>query len=86
MKFSLVIFFSLTEAPLPDPTPTPPNTPKRTRNGPRNGAKTEPNGAELEPNIATKDRNEAFRGGTGGGFVGVRGVEGVVREKENHLI
>ena len=29
------------------------------------------------------DRNQAFRGGTGGGFVGVGGV-GVVREKENH--
>ena len=32
------------------------------------------------------DRNSAFRGGTGGGFVGVGGGggEGVVREKENH--
>ena len=29
-----MIFFSLTEAPLPDPTPTPPNTLKRTRNRP----------------------------------------------------
>ena len=79
---SLVIFFSLTEAPLPDPTPTPPNTPetdpKRTRNRPE----TEPNGPETEPNGAEMDRNQAFRGGTGGGFVGVGG--GVVREKENH--
>ena len=30
------------------------------------------------------DRNQAFRGGTGGGFVGVGGVGGVGREKENH--
>ena len=29
------------------------------------------------------DRNQAFWGGTGGGFVGMGGV-GVVREKENH--
>ena len=36
----VVILFSLTEAPLPDPTP--PNTPKRTRRGPE----TEPNGPE----------------------------------------
>ena len=27
------MFFSLTDAPLPDPTPTPPYTPKQTRNG-----------------------------------------------------
>ena len=83
---NVVIFFSLTEAPLPDPTPTPPNTPKRTRNGPETDPKrsqTEPNGAETEPNGAEMDRNQAFRGGTGGGFVGVGGW-GVVREKENH--
>ena len=67
---SLVIFFSLTEAPLTDPTPTPPNTPetdpKRTRNRPE----TEPNGAErsqTEPNGAEMDRNEALLGGTDGG-------------------
>ena len=36
----VVIFFSLTEAPLPDPTPTPANTPKQSRNG----AETEPKG------------------------------------------
>ena len=30
------------------------------------------------------DRNQAFRGGTGGGFVGVGGGGGVVREKEYH--
>ena len=75
----LVIFFSLTEAPLPDLTPTPPNTPKRTRNGPKTDPKrsqTEPNGAETEPNGAEMDRNQAFRGGTGGGFVGVGWVGG----------
>ena len=73
-NITLVIFFSLTEAPLPDPTPTPPNTPKRTRNGPKTDPKrsqSEPNGAETEPNGAEMDRNQAFRGGTGGGFVGV---------------
>ena len=83
-----MIFFSLTEAPLPDPAPTPPNTPKRTRNGPEKEPKrsqTEPNGAETEPNGAEMDRNSAFRGGTGGGgVVGVGGMGGVVREKENH--
>ena len=84
----VVIFFSLTEglAPLPDPTPTPPRPhpdptqhpekdPKRTRNRPQ----TEPNGAKWsrrEPNGAEMDRNRAFRGGTGGGFVGVGGVGG----------
>ena len=76
----LVIFFSLTEAPLPDPIPTPPNTLKRTRNGPETEPKrsqTEPNGAETEPNGAEMDPNQAFRGGTGGGFVGVGGVGGL---------
>ena len=76
---SIVIFFSLTEAPLPNPTPTPPNLPKRTRNGAETDPKrsqTEPNGAETEPNGAEMDRNQAFRAGTGGGFVGVGGVGG----------
>ena len=86
-RLIIVIFFSLTEAPLPDPTPTPPNTPKRTRNRPKTDSKrsqTEPNGAETEPNGAEMDRNQALRGGTGGGFVGVGGGWGVVREKEYH--
>ena len=39
MAAGITIFFSLTEAPLPDPTPTPPNTPKRTRNGPETDPK-----------------------------------------------
>ena len=68
----IVIFFSLTGAPLPDLTPAPPNgpetDPKRSR--------MEPNGAETEPNGAEMDRNQAFRGGTGGGLVGVGGVGG----------
>ena len=62
-KTSLVIFFSLTEAPLPDPTPTPPNTPETDPEQTRNGDKrsqTEPNGAEM-------DRNQALSGGTAGG-------------------
>ena len=83
----LVIFFSLTEAPLTDPTPTPPNTPetdpKRTRNRPE----TEPNGAKrtrTEPNGAEMDRNQALSGvGRPGGLLGWGGL-GVVREKENH--
>ena len=73
-----MIFVSLTEAPLPDPNPTQPNTLTRNR------AETKPNGAETEPNGAEMDRNQAFRGGTGGGFVGVGGGWGVVREKEYH--
>ena len=32
------------------------------------------------------DRNQAFRSGAGGGFVGVGGVGGVIREKENHYL
>ena len=32
------------------------------------------------------DQNSAFRGGTGGGFVGVGGGGGVVREKEYHYL
>ena len=69
-----MIFFSLTEAPLTDPTTTPPNTPetdpKRTRNRPE----TEPNGAKrsrMEPNGAEMDRNQALSGGTAGEFVGM---------------
>ena len=67
---SLVIFFSLTEAPLPDPTPTPPNAPKRTRNRPETDPKriqTEPNRPETEPNGTEMDRNQALSGGTAGG-------------------
>ena len=65
----VVIFFSRTEAPLPDPTPTPPKTPKRIRNGPE----TDPKRSQTEPNGAKMDRNQALRvglpgmGGGGGG-------------------
>ena len=72
MTLNVVIFFSLTEAPLPDPAPTPPNTPKWTRNGAETEPKqsqTEPNGAETEPNGAETDRNRALSGGTAGGGV-----------------
>ena len=89
-----MIFFSLTEAPLPDPTPTPPNTPKRTRNGPEtdpkqsqtepNGAETEPNGAETEPNGAETEPRSNFSGWDRWGGCWGRGGGGVVREKENH--
>ena len=68
---SVVIFFSLTEAPLPDPTQKPETDPKRTQNRPETEPKRSRNGAETEPNGAEMDRNQAFRGGTGGGFVGV---------------
>ena len=67
---SIVILFSLTEAPLTDPTPTPPNTPemdpKRTRNAPE----TEPNRAKrtrTEPNGAEMDRNQALSDATARG-------------------
>ena len=66
--------------PHPDPTQHAETDPKRTQNRPE----TEPNGAETEPNGAEMDRNQAFRGGTGGGFVGVGGW-GVVREKRISL-
>ena len=39
MLTKLVIFFSLTEAPLPDPTPTPPNGPEKDPKDP-NGPKS----------------------------------------------
>ena len=88
---SIVIFFSLTKAPLPDPTPTPPNTPKRTRNGPetdskqtRNGPETDLNGPETVRNGPEMDQNQVLWGGTARGFVGRGGGVGVVREKENH--
>ena len=73
---SLVIFFSLTEAPLPDPTQHPEMHPKQTRNRPETEPKqtqrsqTEPNGPETEPKWT-----EIKRSGVGqpGGFVGVGG-------------
>ena len=68
------IFFSLTEAPLTDPTPSPPNTPetgpKRTQNRPENGAETEPNGAKQSRNGA---EIKPSRVGRTGGFVGKGG-------------
>ena len=93
----VVIFFSLTEAPLPDPTPTPPNTPKWTRNRPETDPKRSRNGAETEPNGAKRSQTEpkgpetepkwteiklSGVGQPGGGLSGWGGV-GVVREKEN---
>ena len=78
--FSVVIFFSLTEAPLPDPNPTPPNTLKRTRNGPETEPKRSRNGAGTEPKWT---EIKLFGVGRAGGLSG-RGGGGVVREKENH--
>ena len=62
----VVIFFSLTEAPLPDPTPTPPNTPKRETDPNRPKRQRSRNGAEI-------DRNQALWGGMAGRFVGMGG-------------
>ena len=69
-RHTVVIFFSLTEAPLPDPTLTP-RDPKRTRSRPE----TEPNGAKQSRNGAEMDRNQAFQVGRGG-VVGVGGAGG----------
>ena len=73
----LVIFFSLPEAPLPDPTQTPwwctqhPETDlKRTETDP-NGPKRTRNGPETDRNRPEMDRNQALWGGTAGGFVGM---------------
>ena len=66
----VVIFFSLTEPPLPNPTPTSPNTPKRTQNGPETDPKQTRNGPEM-------DRNQVLWGGMAGGSVGMGGVGGL---------
>ena len=79
----IVIFFSLTEAPLTDPTPTPPNTPETDPKRTRNGAETEPNGAERSQTEPKWTEIKPSRVGRTGGFVGKGGV-GVVREKEYH--
>ena len=83
----LVIFVSLAEAPLPDPAPTPPRHPEKDPKQTRNRPEAEPNGPETEPNGAELDRNQSLSGGTAGGVCrhgGRGGMEGVVREKENH--
>ena len=75
----IVIFFSLTEAPLPDPTPTPPNTPKRTRNGPETDPKrsqTEPNGPERSQTEPKCTEIKPFRVGQPGGLSGWGGGGG----------
>ena len=80
LGFPIVIFFSLTEAPLPDPT-------QQTQNGPETDPKQTRNRAETEPNGAGRSRNEPKSSPLGWDSQGVcRGGEGggVVREKENH--
>ena len=82
----LVIFFSLTEAPLTDPTPTPPNTPETNPKRTRNRPETEPNGAKrsrTEPNGAKRSQTEPkwteikpSRVGRTGGFVRMGGAGG----------
>ena len=76
----VVIFFSFTEAPLPDPSPTPPNTPKRTRKGPERDP-TEPNRAKWTRTEPKWTEIKPCRVGQPGRFVGMGGG-GVVREKE----
>ena len=56
----VAIFFSLTEAPLPDPTQRPKTDPKQTRNGPE----TDPNGPKTYRNGPKMDRNQALWGGS----------------------
>ena len=85
----VVIFFSLTEAPLPDPTPTPPNgpetDPKRTRNGAkrtRNGPKrsqTEPKWTEIK--LFGVGRAGGLSGWGGGG--GCKGKRKSLRKGNN---
>ena len=61
-----MIFFSLTGAPLPDPTQHPETDPKRTRNR----SETEPNGAKRSRNGAKQSRNgpkSSFSGWDGRG-------------------
>ena len=79
MLYMVVIFFSLTEAPLPDP----PNTPKRTRNRPATDPKRtqkDPKRAETEP----KRTEIKLSGVDGRGVCWDWGGVGVVREKEIH--
>ena len=70
----IVIFFSLTEAPLTDPTTTPPNTPemdpKRTGTDPKR-RQTEPNGAERSQTEPKWTEIKPSRVGRPGGFVGM---------------
>ena len=81
----VVIFFTLTETLLPDPTPTPPNTPKRTRNQPETDPKqsqTEPNGPETEPKwteiklfgVGRPGGLSGWGGGGGGGCKGKKKI------------
>ena len=77
MDSIVVIFFSLTEAPLPDPTPTPPNIPKRTRNRPETDPKRSQNGAETDLNGPEMDRNQAHWGGMAGGVFRDGGAGGL---------
>ena len=76
-----MIFFSLTEAPLPDSTPTPTQHPETDPKRTRNAAETEPKRSQTEPNGAETDRNGAER--TGWGFVGMGGGGGC-KGKRNH--
>ena len=76
----LVIFFSFTEALLPDPTPTPPRPhpdpiqhpetdPKQTRNGAKTDPKrteTEPKWVEIKPGGEGRARGLVAMGGFGG--------------------
>ena len=60
----VVIFFSLTEPPLPDPTPTRPNTPRLARSR-QKSPETDRNGSNWTCNIVAS----FLRWGKGGGVV-----------------
>ena len=77
---SVVIFFSLTEPPLPGTTPTPPNTTRLARSRPKL-TESDRNGTPcIELDIL-----QAFRGGGQGGCGVCRDGGGVVREKNHYL-
>ena len=75
------MFFSLTEAPLNDPTPTPPNTPKQTRNGPKR-TQTDPKQTETDPKGTEIKLSGVERPEVLSGLGGVR----VVRGREHHYV
>ena len=68
----VVIFFSLTEAPLPDPTQHPETDPKRSQIEPKR-SQIEPKRSQTEPKWT---EIKLFEVGRAGGFVGVGGVGG----------
>ena len=82
---NLVIFFSLTEAPVTDPTPDPTQHPRSRPETDLKRSQTEPNGAERSQTEPKWTEIKPSRvGRPGGGFVGMGGVGGLQGKKENH--